>query len=89
MTTIFGYTHEQLLGQSCLTIFDEESNEKSKIGTQIELMNNRQSELIYENHIICISDNNSKISCSITIIGITNESDKIESHLTFILLHLK
>lgn len=61
VTTMFGYTPEQLLGQSCLTIFDEETKSKNQIEKQIELMNNRQSALIYEDHKICISDRDLKV----------------------------
>ncbi|KAK8852645.1 hypothetical protein M9Y10_017633 [Tritrichomonas musculus] len=79
VTTMFGYTPEQLLGQSVLTIFDEESKSKGTIESQIELMRNRQSALTYEDHTICISDRDEKVPCSITIIGITNESNEIQS----------
>ncbi|KAK8852556.1 hypothetical protein M9Y10_017543 [Tritrichomonas musculus] len=79
VTSMFGYTPEQLLGQSVLTIFDEETKSKSQIENQIQLMNNHQSAMTYEDHTICISDRDEKVPCSITIIGITNESNEIQS----------
>ena len=79
VTTMFGYTPEQLLGQTVLTIFDEESKSKSQIETQIELMRNHQSALTYEDHTVCISDRDVQIPCSINIIGITNEDNEIQS----------
>lgn len=79
VTAMFGYTPEQLLGQSGLTIFDEESKSKSQIENQIELMRNRQSALTYEDHTICISDRDLQVPCSINIIGITNEGNEIQS----------
>ncbi|KAK8842310.1 hypothetical protein M9Y10_025887 [Tritrichomonas musculus] len=79
VTKTFGFTPEQLLGQSVLTIFDEESKSKGQIENQLELMRNRQSALTYEDHTICVSDNDAKIPCSITIIGITDEDNQIQS----------
>lgn len=79
VTTMFGYTPEQLLGQSVVTVFDEDSKSKSQIEQQIELMKNHQSALTYEDHTVCISDRDEKIPCCITIIGIVNADNEIES----------
>lgn len=72
-----GFTPEQLLGQPVEMIFDEES--KSKTNGQLELMRNRQSAPTFEDHVICVSDDDSKIPFEITIIAMISESNEVSS----------
>ncbi|OHT16587.1 Adenylate and Guanylate cyclase catalytic domain containing protein [Tritrichomonas foetus] len=73
----FGFTPEQLLGQPISTMFD--TDEKAQIEQQLELMKNKQSAPTYEDHTTCISDDDSKIPCSITVLAINGDDGEIKS----------
>ncbi|OHT09038.1 Adenylate and Guanylate cyclase catalytic domain containing protein [Tritrichomonas foetus] len=74
VTNLLGYTPDQLLGQHITTVIDE--NEKQKILSQIGLIKNKQSPPTYEDHTTTITDDDTKIPCAITILGMTSQNDE-------------
>ncbi|OHT07667.1 Adenylate and Guanylate cyclase catalytic domain containing protein [Tritrichomonas foetus] len=78
VSATLGFSPEQLLGQSIISVIHDDF--KQQIINQLELMVNKQSTLIYEDHTVCITDDESSIPCAMTILGITNESgDEVTS----------
>ena len=77
VSTILGYTPEQLLGQPLTVFFTEKEGEK--IEKQLTLMRNGQSANTYEDHTICVTDSTNEVHCHITILGMTNSHDSVES----------
>ncbi|KAK8838264.1 hypothetical protein M9Y10_035685 [Tritrichomonas musculus] len=74
VSKIFGFTPEQLLGQPISTsLFDEKSG--STVTNKIFLMTNKQCPLSYEDHVTCITDDNTEIPCQIMILGMTSNND--------------
>lgn len=73
VTHTFGYSPEQMLGQSVLNLFPEEARES--VDTQLQLMMNKQASLTYDGHTVCLSDNDTQIHCAITILGMTESND--------------
>lgn len=70
---LFGFTPEQLLGQPISTsLFDEKNG--SHVTNQIFLMLNKQSSLSYEDHVICITDDDTEVPCQIIIFGMTSDN---------------
>jgi len=67
VTTMLGYTPEQLLGQPITTFFVSE--DADKIISQISLMKNGQSSTYFESHMTCITDAVQHIPTHITILG--------------------
>ena len=83
LTKTFGYTPEQLLGQSIETIIVEES--KQQIMNQIDLMRRKQSKLLYDGHVPCLTDDDSVLQCAITIMAIENSNrEVIDSFVVFL-----
>jgi len=82
VTSILGFSPEQLLGQSIETIFDKESF--ATINNQITLMNSHQSSSTYEGHIICIDDSDQKIPCSLTLNFVGSSGESSESYVVII-----
>ncbi|OHT05482.1 Adenylate and Guanylate cyclase catalytic domain containing protein [Tritrichomonas foetus] len=82
VSNILGYTPDQILGQSIAYVMDEESAEM--IRTQLQLMVDRQSAPVYESHVVCVSDSDMRIECSLTILGITESNDQISSFVAVI-----
>lgn len=77
VTGLLGYTPEQLLGRTVISIFSDE--EQSKIGNQINLILNNESSPIFESHTTCISDNEMTYPCEITILGMRNNFGEVKS----------
>ncbi|OHT03849.1 Adenylate and Guanylate cyclase catalytic domain containing protein [Tritrichomonas foetus] len=75
LTKTFGFTPEQLLGQSIETIFSLDN--KVAIMNQLELMKHKQSSMIYECHMTCLADDDSEIQCAITIMGMENSAGDV------------
>ncbi|OHT02589.1 Adenylate and Guanylate cyclase catalytic domain containing protein [Tritrichomonas foetus] len=93
VTTILGYTPEQLLGQPLNVFFTEK--EAEKLEKQLTLMKNGQSATTYEDHTIGVTDSTNEVHCHITILGMTNSHGEVESFViilrdeTELLLHQK
>ncbi|OHT07050.1 guanylate cyclase [Tritrichomonas foetus] len=83
VTKLLGFTPEQLLGQPTTTLLAHESTDV--VMNQLDLMRNGQSTNVYEDHIICTTDNDTQIPCHITILGIKNETDDSISSIVIIL----
>ncbi|OHT07782.1 Adenylate and Guanylate cyclase catalytic domain containing protein [Tritrichomonas foetus] len=77
VTHTFGYSPEQMLGQSILTMIQEDS--RSAVETQIQLMSHKQSGLTFDGHTVCISDNDSPMPCELTLMAMTDSSDNVTS----------
>ena len=71
---LFGFTPEQLLGQPVTTsLFDEKNG--SNVNNKIFLMLNKQIALSYEDHVTCITDDETEVPCHIMIFGMTSDND--------------
>jgi len=79
---ILGYTPEQLLGQPISTLFSTEDGEKLR--NQLQLIEHKQSASTYEDHMKCVSDSDLVIPCNIIVLGMADESSKIESFVIII-----
>lgn len=71
ITELFGYTPNQLLGQSVNSLLPEEKNQT--IFNQFELMRKGESNLTYEIDGLGKSDDDQEIPVHVTIIGFTDE----------------
>ena len=71
---LFGFTPEQLLGQPVATsLFDE--NNGPHVTNQIYLMLNKQSPIFFEDHVTCLTDDDTEVPCQIMIFGMTSGND--------------
>jgi len=70
VTTLLGYTPEQLLGQPISSFFPPEM--ANTLTTQLDLMKSGQSSEFYEDHMQCLSDHETIIPCHITCLGMKN-----------------
>lgn len=77
VSRILGFTPEQLLGQPVSTIFSEE--DKGKVDQQMSLMRNKQGGLTFEDHFICISDDDTPVPCFVTILAMVNSHESVPS----------
>lgn len=78
---LFGFTPEQLLGQPVSTsLFDEKNG--SIINNKIFLMLNKQSPLSYEDHVMCITDEEKEVPCQIMIFGMTSDNAEDDNNDT-------
>lgn len=75
----FGYTPEQLLGQSFTIIFEDET-----IKSQLDLMASGQSGTTYKGQANCISDADEKVSCNITLFSINDDQGSVNSFVLII-----
>ena len=66
-TSILGYKPEQVLGQDISLLFDKKDG--TNIKNQMQLMINNQRSLYYDDHFVCMSDNQSEISCHMILLG--------------------
>jgi len=82
VTKTFGYTPEQLLGQSILSLISED--QKSTLENQLVLMKNRQSALTYSDSVVCITDTESTIPCSLTVFGIVDNQNNLQSFVVIL-----
>ncbi|OHT14492.1 Adenylate and Guanylate cyclase catalytic domain containing protein [Tritrichomonas foetus] len=73
VTSIFGYTPEQLLGQPISTIVPTEEN--SKVYEQIEFMRNGEAPLTFEGSFKGITDDETFLPIHLTLIGITDDNN--------------
>lgn len=74
ITQSFGYTPEQLLGQTFTIILSE--GQKEEISHQLTLMRLGQITDQYEGHTVCITDSNDEIPCTITILGMRRSANE-------------
>ncbi|OHT12680.1 Adenylate and Guanylate cyclase catalytic domain containing protein [Tritrichomonas foetus] len=82
VTNYFGYTPEQLLGQSVNAILPEEN---VKIYEQIELMRNGECPLTFETSASAITDDETQIPVKTTILGISDDHSKIAKSFVVIM----
>lgn len=71
---LFGYTPEQLLGQSISAILQQEEN--GVLYEQMELMRNGEAALTYECHLVGRTDDDQTIPVKVTLLGIKDEKSK-------------
>ncbi|OHS96029.1 Adenylate and Guanylate cyclase catalytic domain containing protein [Tritrichomonas foetus] len=74
VTSLFGYTPEQLLGQSIECILSEENN--PKVFEQMNLMKDGEAPLTFDISGKGISDDEQMVQVHITIIGISGDNSK-------------
>ncbi|KAK8890252.1 hypothetical protein M9Y10_035024 [Tritrichomonas musculus] len=75
---MFGFTPEQLLGQPISTsLFDEKNG--AIVNNKIYLMLNKQSPLSYEDHVICLTDDDTEVPCQIMIFGMTEDNEHLDA----------
>jgi len=78
VSSTFGFTPEQLLGQPISTVFQQVS--ESSISKQLTLMRNGQSASVFEDHVTCITDSATDVPCHVTILGMKGDTtDSIQS----------
>jgi len=83
VTHLLGYTPEQMLGQPLTAVLA--TDEQEKVMNQIGLMKNRQSALSFEDHTICITDNDARLPCNLIILAMTDDSkSSVESFVVII-----
>ncbi|OHT09625.1 Adenylate and Guanylate cyclase catalytic domain containing protein [Tritrichomonas foetus] len=82
VTKTFGYSPEQMLGQSILTMLQNDA--QNAIDTQLHLMLNKQSGMTFDGHTVCLSDNDTPMPCEITILAMTDSSDSITSFVVLL-----
>lgn len=78
ISTIFGYSADQIVGQQLSEIIDEE--DQAMIKNRMEMIKNGQSSPVYEDHIKCNTDSAMTIKCQATLIGI-KKHDEFESFI--------
>ena len=81
MSETLGYTPEQLLGQPSSMLFNSDCGEK--ITKEMGMMKEGQRSDIFEDHLICVSDNGNEVPCFTTILGMKN-GGQIESFVIII-----
>ncbi|OHS99621.1 Adenylate and Guanylate cyclase catalytic domain containing protein [Tritrichomonas foetus] len=77
VSSTFGYTPDQLLGQSLLILLSE--NNRLAIDQQMNLMRHKQSAMTYEDNIECMTDDDTILLCSITILAMNDNKGDISS----------
>ncbi|OHS93111.1 Adenylate and Guanylate cyclase catalytic domain containing protein [Tritrichomonas foetus] len=77
VSTILGYTPEQLFGQPIEVFFNDK--EAEKLNKQMTLMRNGQSANTFEDHTVSVTDSGNEVPCHLTILGMTNSHDAVES----------
>ena len=84
VTELFGYTPDQLLGQSINCILPEENS--SEIFQQFALMKNGQcTSLIFETDSIGVSDDDSQIPIHVTILGISDHGSNTAKNFAVVI----
>jgi PAS domain S-box-containing protein len=73
VTKAFGFSPEQLLGQSIASLMPGEHGEK--IEQQLKLMAERQCAPVFEGHTVCVADDEMEIPCWISLLAIFNGDD--------------
>jgi PAS domain S-box-containing protein len=73
VTKTFGFTPEQLLGQSITSLMSGEHTEK--IDQQLKLMAEKQSGSVFEGHTVCVADDETEIPCWVSLLAIFNGDD--------------
>jgi PAS domain S-box-containing protein len=73
VTKTFGFSPEQLLGQSIASLMSGEHAEK--IDQQLKLMAEKQSGSVFEGHTVCVADDESEIPCWVSVLAIFNGDD--------------
>jgi PAS domain S-box-containing protein len=73
VTKTFGFSPEQLLGQSIASLMTGDNAEK--IDQQLKLMAEKQSGSVFEGHTVCVADDETEIPCWISLLAIFNGDD--------------
>ena len=83
VTSLLGYTPEQLLGQPVPAFFVQSDEEK--ISAQLELMRNGQSSAFFEDKFTAMTDTSQLVPCLVTILGMKPQhSDEIKSFVVIL-----
>lgn len=77
VSTVLGYTPEQLLGQPFTAFFTDKESEK--VDKQLTLMRNGQSATTYEDHTVCVTDSGTEVQCHLTILGMSSSHTTVDS----------
>jgi PAS domain S-box-containing protein len=70
VTYVLGFTPEQLLGQSIEIIFEKESGKSLR--DRMNLMIRNECAKTFESVVTCVTDEEKKVSCHVTMMGIAN-----------------
>jgi PAS domain S-box-containing protein len=81
VSKVFGYSPEQLLGQSLQSLMSPSQTEN--IDQQIRLMADHQSAALYEGHVTCLADDDNEIPCSISLLALFTD-DEISSFVAIL-----
>jgi PAS domain S-box-containing protein len=73
LTSVLGFTPEQIIGQPITSLFRGEHREK--IEQQMNLMIGHQCGHIVEDHTICVADDDTEISCQISLLMLCDGDD--------------
>jgi PAS domain S-box-containing protein len=77
VTTVIGYSPDQLLWQNMKPLFIEADAEK--VEAQVTLMQQGQSPRTFEMSVTCITDTNERLMCHLTLLGMSGSMGGIES----------
>jgi guanylate cyclase len=73
VTKTFGFSPEQLLGQSIVSLMPGEHGEK--IDQQRKLMAEHQSGAVFEGHTVCVADDETEIPCWISLLALSSGAE--------------
>ncbi|EAY07507.1 Adenylate and Guanylate cyclase catalytic domain containing protein [Trichomonas vaginalis G3] len=83
VSSLIGYTADQILGQNIASFFANDDN--PKISLKIDQIRNGQSSAFYEDDYNIIADSGKEVPVHVTIIGIKKESNSDVNSFVFIL----
>ena len=81
VTTLFGFTNEQIIGQSINILLNPDNN--SRLFYVMKMMISGQSEMIFEDNALGVRDNSTNIRLKVELIGIPGDDKRAKG---FILL---
>ena len=75
--SIFGYTPEQLLGQSFAVLFHKDA--ATKIRLQAEMMLRREAARTWSEALPCVNEASLGLPCSVTLLGVLNKRKEVNA----------
>jgi PAS domain S-box-containing protein len=82
VTTVVGYSPDQLLGQNTKLLFIEADAEK--VETRMTLMQQGQSSRTFETSVTCLTDADEQLMCHLTLLGMSGSTGGIGSFVLII-----